>query len=86
MLGTVGLDNQPILEVDEIDDVPVELLLTLELEATQTLRSQYRPQPALRLGRMLAHPFGAFEQYRIGNAPSPCSLRELSLSRKGRGI
>ena len=86
MLRTIRFNNQAPLEIYKVDDVPTEYLLPFEFEAREAVAAKDRPYTALGLGGVCAHSLGAIEHGCMGCAPSPCSLRELSLSRKGRGV
>jgi hypothetical protein len=46
VLGTVGLDDQPVPEADEIDDVSADRELTAELEILQPAVAQEFPEAA----------------------------------------
>jgi hypothetical protein len=58
VLAAIGLDDQPFLETDEIDDVTPQRGLPAELEAGEPLGAKHAPQHALRIGRRAAHGFG----------------------------
>jgi hypothetical protein len=83
MLRTVSFDYQAALEVYEVDDVASDNLLALELVTSKSMASEDRPKASFGLSRFAAHSLGTLQQ---AIAPSPCSLRELPLSRKGRGV
>ena len=82
MLRSVSFNNQAVFKINKINYVVANLLLPFELETGQAMTAQDRPDTAFSFGGVAPHLLGAVEQ---ALAPSPWPLRDLSLSRKGRG-
>jgi hypothetical protein len=59
VLRAIGFDNQPVLEINKIDDVAIDDNLSSEFEAGQPLRPQYRPKAFFGFSWVDTHPFGA---------------------------
>jgi hypothetical protein len=55
MLPAVRLDNQPLLQACEIDDVVIDDQLPLELVRLEPFGPKDLPQPIFRFGRRAPH-------------------------------
>jgi len=72
VLRSVGLDNEPVLEIDEIGDIVIDDDLALKLIADEAFRAEDVPHLAFSFSRVGAHPFGASEEFSVcGDTPSP---------------
>ena len=52
MLSTVQFDHQKLLQADEVDYIRAYGLLTLELEAHETVSAQVIPEPRLGVSHL----------------------------------
>jgi hypothetical protein len=55
MLRTVGLDDQPVPQADEIDDVSADRDLTAELQILQSAVAQQFPEAAFVEDGLMPH-------------------------------
>jgi len=62
MLRAIGLNNQPVLKIDEIGDIVIDDDLPFELVANEALCAKKRPYAALSFSRICAHRPSAGEQ------------------------
>jgi hypothetical protein len=63
MLRSVGFNDQPLLEANEIDDIRPDDLLPPKLEGAEATVAEDRPQAFLSVGRVGAHPAGTGEEF-----------------------
>ncbi len=57
VLTAIEFNDQPGLETDEVQHVPLERNLALELQSVQSTGSQACPKPPLRIGLIGSQPF-----------------------------
>ena len=63
MLRSIGLDNHPLLKIHEIGNIPVNHHLPFEFVTGKSLVAQDKPEFALGVGGIGAHPFSASEEF-----------------------
>ncbi len=62
VLPAIGLDDQPPLEADEIDNVGIDHELSTKLEHGHPAVAQHRPEAAFGVGWVRTHLSGAITQ------------------------
>ena len=83
MLSTIRLNDQPLLQAREIDDVIIDDQLPFELVGLEALSTEDVPQPIFGFGGRDAHCLRPIAQQFLASPLPTVATRRLSLSRRG---